>query len=125
MAEDEVVRSGRWRPVNEGAQFLVGAADPNLEHPQLNVLRRGKAWLVALDDPDLARTGKNAHCSHESTTLAVQHVRNGSPAATNLLWDGCDEAVSTPYYDRHTETRTETRNSISTGGVNSRKRKRN
>ena len=53
MAKDEIVAFPRRRAVFERRDLAVGAADADVEHPQLDVMRGVKARLRVIHELDL------------------------------------------------------------------------
>jgi hypothetical protein len=48
----------------EGAEFAVGPADTDFEHPEFELSRRGDGWLGVIDESHFAGTGEYAYSSH-------------------------------------------------------------
>src|SRR5207237_6046097 len=55
-----------WRgsPIFEGADFLVCAANPNVEDTKFHLVGFCNAGSFMLDDPDLSGSWKNCNCFH-------------------------------------------------------------
>jgi hypothetical protein len=69
LVPDHQVVISRWRDsVLEGADFLVGATDADVEHPQRDLVRLGEPGEFLLDDLDLLRPGENCDCLHDAFT---------------------------------------------------------
>src|SRR5450755_4682628 len=66
---DHQVVVSRWRgSVLEGADFLVGATDADVEHPQRDLVRLGEPGGFLLDDPDLSRSWEDCDRLHAAFT---------------------------------------------------------
>ena len=64
MANHKVVGAWRGSPIFEGADFLVCAANPNVEDTKFHLVGFCNAGSFMLDDPDLSGSWKNCNCFH-------------------------------------------------------------
>ena len=64
VANHKVVGAWRGSPIFEGADFLVCAANPNVEDTKFHLVGFSNTGSFMLDDPDLSGSWKNCNCFH-------------------------------------------------------------
>lgn len=81
MPQNQIIRSGGRRPVDEGADFPVGAADPHVERADPDLVRLGDDRRGMFHHPHFLAGRHHSHGAHVLTHVVLKCISPASRAA--------------------------------------------